>query len=78
MCAESLEKIGELAGGSTSSLVARIVAANEEIPVKSLAAGALKQMGTHSVELLMEQIAHRSMLNLQIRLLVLKLMYLDL
>ncbi len=58
VCAESLEKIGELAGGSTSSLVARIVAANEEIPVKSQAASALKQIGANSVALLMEQIQH--------------------
>ena len=58
VCAESLEKIGELAGGSTSSLVARIVAANEEIPVKSQAASALKQIGGNSVALLMEQMQH--------------------
>ena len=58
VCAASLEKIGQLAVGSASSLVARIVDPNEAIPVKSQAAGALKQMGTHSVALLMEQIQH--------------------
>ena len=58
VCAASLEKIGQLAGGSASSLVARIVDPNEEVPVKSQAASALKQMGTHSIELLLEQIQH--------------------
>ena len=58
VCAESLEKIGELAGGSTASLVARIVAVNEEISVKCHAASALKQIGANSVALLMEQIQH--------------------